>query len=146
TSPSDKRTLWFVTRNAHKYQEARRTLNPFRIKIRMIATPKTEIQSTNLGEVAKFAAEEAAKKHNRRVLVEDSGLFVRVLNGFPGPFSSYAHDTIGVGGLLRLMSRETRREAYIQASLALASLRKSTQEFSVKVQGKISHNCAAIEC
>src|SRR6267378_5520843 len=139
TSPSDERTLWFVTQNRHKYQEARRTLGPFGIRIRMLTSPKTEIQSTNLGEVAKFAAEEAAKKHNRRVLVEDSGLFVRVLNGFPGPFSSYVHDTIGVEGLLRLMSRQTRREAYFQASLALASSQDSSQEFSGKVHGTISH-------
>jgi len=142
TSPSDKRTLWFVTQNRHKYQEARRTLDPFGMKIRMLASPKTEIQSTNLGEVAEFAAEEAAKKHNRRVLVEDSGLFVRVLNGFPGPLSSYVHDAIGVGGLLRLMSRETRREAYFQASLALASPGESSQEFSGKVHGTISHESA----
>src|SRR5712691_2069914 len=139
TSPSDKRTLWFVTQNRHKYQEARRTLDPFGIKIRMLASPKTEIQSTRLGEIARFAAEEAARKHNRRVLVEDSGLFVRVLNGFPGPFSSYVHDTIGVGGLLHLMSRQTRREAYFQASLALASPRESSQEFLGKVDGTISH-------
>ena len=131
-----------MTHNRHKYQEARRTLDPFGIKIRMLASPKTEIQSTNLGEVAKFAAEEAAKKHKRRVLVEDSGLFVKVLNGFPGPFSSYVHDTIGVEGLLRLMSRETRREAYFQASLALASPRESPQEFSGKVHGTISHKTA----
>jgi len=142
TSPSDKRRLWFVTQNRHKYQEARRTLDPFGIRIRMLASPKTEIQSTNLGEIAKFAAEEAARKHNRTVAVEDSGLFVKALNGFPGPFSSYVHATIGVGGLLRLMSRQTRREAYFQASLALASPRDSSQEFSGKVHGTISHKPA----
>ncbi len=142
TSPSDKRTLWFVTQNHHKYQEARRILDPFGIKIRMLASPKTEIQSTNLGEIAKFAAEEAAKKHNRTVLVEDSGLFVKALNGFPGPFSSYVHNTIGVGGLLRLMRRQTGREAYFRASLALAPPRDSSQEFSGKVNGTISHKPA----
>jgi len=78
----------------------------------MLAAPKTEIQSTSLSAIAKFAAKEAAKKHNRTVLVEDSGLFVKALDGFPGPFSSYVHDTIGVEGLLRLMTRQTRREAY----------------------------------
>src|SRR2546426_4016559 len=142
TSPSDKRTLWFVTQNHHKYQEARRTLDPFGIKILMLASPKTEIQSTSLGEIARFAAKEAAKKHSRAVVVEDSGLFVRVLNGFPGPFSSYVHDTIGVEGLLRLMTRQTRREAYFQASLALASPRGSSQEFSGKVHGMISQRSA----
>ena len=108
----------------------------------MLASPKTEIQSTSLSEIAKFAAQEAAKKHNRTILVEDSGLFVKVLNGFPGPFSSYVHATIGVGGLLHLMSGETRREAYFQASLALASPRDSSQEFSGKVNGTISHKPA----
>src|SRR5437016_12733824 len=71
TSPSDKRTLWFVTQNHHKYQEARRILDAFGITILMLSSPKTETQSTSLGEIARFAAEEAAKKHNRRVLVED---------------------------------------------------------------------------
>src|SRR6266852_6957634 len=62
TSPSDKRALWFVTQNDHKYQEARRTLDPFGISIRKLASRKTEIQSTDIGEIAKFAAEEAAEK------------------------------------------------------------------------------------
>jgi XTP/dITP diphosphohydrolase len=140
--PSDKRTLWFVTQNPHKYQEARRVLDPFGIKIRTLDSPKTEIQSTNLGEIAKFAAEEAAKKHNRTVVIEDSGLFVNALNGFPGPYSSYVHATIGIEGLLRLMRRPRRREAYFQASLALASPRDSCVEFSGKVYGTISHKSA----
>jgi len=108
----------------------------------MLSSPKTEIQSTSLEEIAKFAAEEAAKKHNRTVVIEDSGLFVRALNGFPGPFSSYVHATIGVRGLLRLMSQQTRRDAYFQASLAHASPRDSSQGFSGKVYGTISRKSA----
>jgi XTP/dITP diphosphohydrolase len=138
TSRSDKRTLWFVTQNAHKYEEARRTVDPFGIKIRMLASPKTEIQSTSLEEIANFAAEEAARKHHRTVVVEDSGLFVKALNGFPGPFSSYAHSTLGVEGLLRLMSQTANREAYFQASVSLSSPRASTRSFSGTVHGSVS--------
>jgi XTP/dITP diphosphohydrolase len=108
----------------------------------MLASPKTEIQSTKLSEIAKFAAEEAAKKHNRTVVVEDSGLFVKALNGFPGPFSSYVHATLGVEGLLRLMNRQSHREAYFQASLAIASSENSSHEFSGKVYGMISRKSA----
>ncbi len=108
----------------------------------MLDSPKTEIQSTNLGKIAKFAAKEAAKKHNRTVVVEDSGLFVKALDGFPGPFSSYVHATIGVEGVLRLMLRQPRREAYFQASLALASPQDSSVEFAGKVNGTISHKSA----
>ncbi len=139
TSPSGKRTLWFVTQNAHKYNEARRILDQYGIKIRMLASPKTEIQSANLGEVARFAAEEAARKHKRTVVVEDSGLFVRALNGFPGPFSSYVYSTLGVEGLLRLLSRRGGREAYFEASLAVASARDTCRQFSGRVYGMISH-------
>ncbi len=142
TSQSDKRTLWFVTQNAHKYQEARRTLDPFGIRIRKLSIPKTEIQSVDLGDIAKFAAEEAAEKYNRTVLVEDSGLFVNALNGFPGPYSSYVHATIGVQGLVRLMNQKLRREAYFQASLAIASPRGASQEFSGRAYGTISHKPA----
>jgi XTP/dITP diphosphohydrolase len=108
----------------------------------MLASPKTEIQSTNLEEIAKFAAKEAAKKHNRTIVVEDSGLFIKALNGFPGPFSSYVHATLGVEGLLRLMNREANREAYFQASLAIASPKNSSGEFSGKVYGTISRKSA----
>jgi XTP/dITP diphosphohydrolase len=138
TSPSDKRTLWFVTQNDHKYQEARRTLNPFGIKIRKLDSPKAEIQSTSLDQIAKYAAEDAVGKHNRTVVVEDSGLFVRALHGFPGPFSSYVHATIGVEGLLQLLSRQARREAYFQASLALAGPIAPRRQFSGRAYGKIS--------
>ncbi len=142
TSPSDKRTLWFVTQNAHKYQEARRTLDPFGIRIHKLESPKTEIQSADLSDIAKFAAEEAAEKYNRTVVVEDSGLFVRTLNGFPGPYSSFVHATIGVEGLVRLMSLKLRREAYFQASLVVASPRSACQEFSGRAYGTISHKPA----
>ena len=105
----------------------------------MLKSPKTEIQSDSLEKIARFAAEEAAWKHNRTVVVEDSGLFVPALDGFPGPFSSYVQATIGVDGLLRLMNRENHREAYFQASLAVASAHGVIQSFTAKVYGKISH-------
>jgi len=108
----------------------------------MLDSPKTEIQDTDLGKIAKFAAEEASKKHNRAVVVEDSGLFISALNGFPGPFSSYVHATIGGEGLLRLMRQQRGRGAYFQASLALASPRNSCVEFAGKVNGTISHKSA----
>jgi XTP/dITP diphosphohydrolase len=142
TSPSDKRTLWFVTQNDHKYREARRTLDPFGIKIRKLDSPKTEIQSTSLDRIAKFAAEEAAEKHSLTLVVEDSGLFVRALHGFPGPFSSYVYATIGVEGLLQLLSRRAKRDAYFQASLALASPKAPSRQFSGRVHGTISHKSA----
>src|SRR6266700_1249234 len=146
TSPSDKRTLWFVTQNAHKYQEARRTLDPFGIRIRKLSSPKTEIQSVDLVDIAKFAAEKAAEKYNRTVVVEDSGLFVKALNGFPGPYSSYVHATIGVEGFVRLMRQKPRREAYFQASWSLhrqdAPVKSSQEEHTEPYRTSLLENKA----
>ena len=37
------------------------------------------------------------------LIVEDAGLFVDSLGGFPGPYSSYVLSTIGNSGILRLL-------------------------------------------
>ena len=111
----------------------------------MLASSKVEIQSKNLDEIAMFAAKEAAKRHRRTVVVEDSGLFVKALNGFPGPFSSYVHATIGHEGLLRLMKRVSRREAYFQASLAVVSPNCASQHFSDRVYGSVSRKAAGTD-
>ena len=104
----------------------------------MLESPKTEIQSVSLEKIARFAAEEAARRHKRMVVVEDSGLFVHALDGFPGPYSSYVYATVGTEGLLHLMSGEDRRGAYFQASLAVASPRGLNQSFSARVYGTVS--------
>ena len=38
------------------------------------------------------------------LLVEDAGLFVDALNGFPGVYSSYVLKTLDLHGILKLMS------------------------------------------
>jgi XTP/dITP diphosphohydrolase len=72
------------------------------------------------------------------IVVEDSGLFINALKGFPGPFSAYAHVTLGIRGLLQLMRQEKRREAHFEACLATASPRDSGRIFSGKVRGTIA--------
>ncbi len=106
---------------------------------------KTEIQSRNLASIAKFAAEKIALKEARKVIVEDSGLFVESLGGFPGPFSSYALKTIGLEGVLRLMRRFPNRDAYFQAAVALSSPGLSSVMFTGYVYGRISEKIRGTE-
>ncbi len=72
------------------------------------------------------------------VIVEDSGLFVKPLGGFPGPFSSYVLKTIGLRGVLRLMRGFRNRSAYFQAAVALSSPRLRPATFTGYVYGRIS--------
>jgi XTP/dITP diphosphohydrolase len=135
--PSD-RTLWFLTGNRHKYNEARSILASQSIPLRQLNDSKIEIQGSSPEEIAKFALGTALKRHRQRILVEDSGLFVEDLNGFPGPYSSYVLGTIGLKGVLSLMENRRDRRAYFQASVAYGSRYQKPRIFTGKVAGKIS--------
>ena len=145
TTQLDDNPLWFLTQNKHKFQEAKLILAPYGIQLRLLRRPKVEIQSKNLGKIAKFAAETAVRDLEKSVLVEDSGLFVDALGGFPGPFSSYVYATLGLAGVLRLMREHRRREAYFSSSVAVSSPFVRSQVFNGRVDGRLSRNASGRE-
>ena len=54
------------------------------------------------------------------ILVEDSGIFIESLDGFPGPYSSYVERKIGLGGILNLLRKEGNRRAEYRAVAAIS--------------------------
>ena len=85
-----------------------------------------EPQAEGIEEIAISKLEQAVSLtmgtefENEALLVEDSGLFIDSLSGFPGPYSSFVHKTIGLPGVLSLMSGETNRRAEFRAVAALS--------------------------
>lgn len=136
--PSVNETVWFLTENTNKYREARSILSHYRIRIEQLKQPKIEIQDSSLENIARYALENALNQHNRLTLVEDSGLFIESLGGFPGPFSSYVHRTVGLNGVLNLLKGSRKRAAYFQSSIAVGSSALSPTIFTGRVRGKIS--------
>ena len=131
-------TVYFATGNRGKYAEAARIANDFRIRLRQIRYDKLEIQSNSLEEIAAYAAQDAANVTGKPIVAEDAGLFVRSLDGFPGPYSSYVYKTIGYSGILNLMDRTKQRSAYFQAVVAFCEPGKSPSCFSGVVDGRLS--------
>jgi len=133
------RVAFFVTSNLHKFNEARRVLAEFKIATAMLNVDAVEIQDDNLENIAKTSALDAAAKSNLSIFVEDAGLFVEALKGFPGPYSSFVYRTIGTKGLLKLMENERRRDAYFHSVVAFHSPEgKSPKCFHGKVRGEIT--------
>ena len=68
---------------------------------------------------------EQAVKHlpdgERMVMVEDAGLFIDALGGFPGVYSSYVHETIGNLGIVRLLSHLSSQDPVRAKRLRSAS-------------------------
>jgi len=131
---------YFVTGNMQKFREASAVLSEFNISIAMLNLEATEIQSDSIDEIAKASALEAGKKSNMPVFVEDAGLFINALNGFPGPYSSYIYRTLGCPGILKLMKEVAKRDAYFYSSVAFCDSGKSysLKCFSHKVDGNIT--------
>lgn len=96
--------ITYVTGNWAKLDSARQVLEPLGFEIDNVKMETIEIQADDVEEVAKYSAKWASKKLKCDVLKNDTGLFVEALNGFPGPYTHYADDTIGEDGLLKLLN------------------------------------------
>ena len=72
------------------------------------------------------------------MIIEDDGLFIDSLNGFPGPYSSYVYDTIGNKGLIRLLENNQSRNAKFVAIIAYCNGIDDVKLFESSISGKIS--------
>lgn len=81
------------------------------IKIIRTDLDLVEIQADTVAEVSMNKARQAYEKIKSAVLVDDSGLAIEALNGFPGVYAKYVYSTIGAEGIVKLMAGETNRNA-----------------------------------
>jgi len=111
--------IGLVTGNPHKLEEARGVLAGSPVELYLLKARKLEIQSDSLDEIALVAARAAYSSTLAPLAVDDSGLFIEALDGFPGPYSSYVYKKLGVHGILRLLGDSPNRRACFHTSLAL---------------------------
>jgi XTP/dITP diphosphohydrolase len=125
--------IYFVTSNKGKYAEAQAIFED--LVQRDIGY--AEIQADTLEEVALYGMREVAARLQGPVMLEDAGLFVDALKGFPGVYSAYVQKTIGNAGILRLMEGQENRKAYFKSVVAYAEPGMETVMFSGEVHGQI---------
>ena len=128
----------FASSNIHKYEEAKKILSEFGINLEFFQTDLMEIQDDSLSEIALKKVLHAYDKCKKPVIVEDDGLFINSLSGFPGPFSAYVFKTIGNNGILKLIG--SNRTAQFRAVIAFCDSNKEPVFFESNVFGQISKN------
>ncbi|MFB6192359.1 MAG: non-canonical purine NTP pyrophosphatase [Haloarculaceae archaeon] len=106
--------LRYVTTNDGKVREALEYLDD----VRQLEFDYTEVQADDLETVAAHGAREAYAYAGEPVIVDDAGLFVDGLDGFPGPYSSYVEDTLGIERVGRLARREDATRARFRCVIA----------------------------
>jgi len=124
---------YFVTSNKGKFVEAQAIFGD--LVQRDIGY--TEIQADTLEEVALYGMKEVVARLQGPVMLEDAGLFVEALQGFPGVYSAYVQKTIGNAGILRLMEEQENRSAYFKSVVAYIQPGMETVMFSGEVHGQI---------
>ena len=127
--------LLFVSSNIHKFKEAEAILDSFGISIQFFKLNLEEIQSNSIKEIALKKAQNAFSKCKKPLITEDDGLYIDSLDGFPGPYSSYVHKTIGNQGILDLLKKN--RDAKFISNITYCD-KKNLESFEGKLDGHIS--------
>lgn len=129
----------FVTSNRGKFREAREILRPYGVRLKWVRRSLPELQADDLEEVARSKAL-SVRGHGGYVLVEDAGLFVPSLQGFPGVYSAHFLRIWGFPPLLELLRR--RRRAAFFRCVAVLRRGRTTRAFVGEVQGSIARSPA----
>jgi len=101
--PRSPKGVWpvaftLVTGNRHKLREAERILG-FRPASEDLKLP--EIQSLDLVEVLRAKGDEAWRRLAQPLVVEETGLALAALAGFPGPLIKWMLEAVGAAGIAR---------------------------------------------
>jgi XTP/dITP diphosphohydrolase len=110
--------ILFATGNKHKVEEATRILGDRGIQVRQLHFKHNEIRSDSLEEIAREAVEAAFSSCGKPIFVEDTGLFIDSMSGFPGTFSAWVQGKIGNQGILRLLEGGEGRSASFRTCIA----------------------------
>jgi XTP/dITP diphosphohydrolase len=130
-------TITFASTNQNKYLEVQLILSTRNISVNFLQTHLVEVQSDSLEEIAREKAKTAFAKVGRPVIVEDDGLFIDSLGGFPGQYSSFVFKTIGNDGILKLLAGSAKRSAYFRSLIAFYNGKRLSVSEG-RIDGRIS--------
>lgn len=131
-------SLKFVTSNDHKFVEAEKIAGEHGLEIDRVDASYVEIQADTLREVVEASAESALGLAGGSCFVEDAGLFIDILDGFPGPYSSYVFKTIGNQGVLSLMEGVKDKRAEFRSAVGYCEPGSEPRVFEGRVRGSIT--------
>jgi len=142
-----KKELVFITTNKHKVKELRALANSESKDITIVHLDY-DYPEFQLDEIETVAEESvnyirmySEIKVEKPFFIEDSGLTIHSLNGFPGPFSAFVFNKIGNAGILKLMvdkNGEERRATFKTVVAFCESKEKTPMLFVGTSEGRIA--------
>jgi XTP/dITP diphosphohydrolase len=133
------REIYFVSNNLNKYSEIKSMLDDkiIDLDLKFCKQDIIEIQDDKIENIAMEKAKSAYSIVNKPILIEDDGLFINSLNGFPGQYSKFISKSIGNKGIIRLLKSSSDRSAFFK-SIFVYNDGIIAKLFYGKINGKIS--------
>lgn len=113
--------LYFATSNPGKVDDVRTLLTGTDIAVEQLDVEMTEPSVDDLETIARAKVKqawEATQNNDAFIMADDSGLFVDVLNGFPGPQTAFFDEKVGKEKLLNLFDEDDPRDAAFRTAIA----------------------------
>jgi XTP/dITP diphosphohydrolase len=107
--------IYFITSNKGKFLEVKDALTSYHVVQKKISYP--EIQTSSLKKVVLFGLNSLSDRGMEHIIIEDSGLFIKAFQGFPGVYSAYTYQSIGYQGILKLMEEIENRQAVFRSMI-----------------------------
>ena len=132
-------SVTFASSNRNKFDEVKSILAP-RVAVEFAQADLVEVQSDSLEEIAREKAKSAYSQVGRPVIVEDDGLYIDSLKGFPGQYSSFVFKALGNAGILKLLEGLGRQASF--RSIIAYYDGKDLRTFEGTVNGMIATGAA----
>lgn len=130
----------FVTTNKGKFAEIGEMIRARGHEPVHVPIAYPEIQAESLEMVVIQGMDWLRKRYSPPILVDDSGLFIDALNGFPGVYSAFVYRTLRCDGILHLMEGVKERGARFECVLGYCDIEGEILLFKGISHGHISES------
>jgi XTP/dITP diphosphohydrolase len=128
--------ITFLTGNKWKLFIAKKVFEKYNLTFENQSVNINEIQSEDPNEISLYSAIEGFSFIKKPVIKIDTGLAIKSLNGFPGPYSSYAEKTLGTKGILNIINQLEDKKAKIYGCLTFFD-GKTIKQFNGSCEGHL---------
>lgn len=129
----------FLSRNTHKIAEATRILSAYGIELEATHAEIEELQTVDTDRLIRDKALKAFEKIGHPLFVEHTGLYLDMLNGFPGGLTQVFWDQLGKEKFSKLFASPTSRVT-ARTHIGYVDGRR-VHVFEGEVTGKIVNPC-----
>ena len=129
--------LLFATGNMGKLKEVSEKFSDIGIEVEQLEDEYPEVQADELEAVVEWGLDWLRKRHKTPLVIDDSGLFIDDLGGFPGVYSAYVFKTLGCKGILKLLEGRENRQAEFRCCAGYIDRNGRSVTVTGRVQGLI---------